>query len=139
MVNAGGGTYTLTLGATNTGAYRLTARYKVAGCGNWNWYTSSSGATTPRRDHALVISPKKARDMIMYELNTINVEATGPSLAQRSTFEDLWDGPGATLTNRWNLNYVKNLGANWLWFQPIHPQGIDGRQIDPAPAQPYQE
>jgi PKD repeat protein/glycosidase len=138
MTNAGGDTYSYTLTATNTGAYRLTARYKVQGCTNWNWYTSSLGATTPRRDHAVVVSPRKAREMIVYELNTLNVEATGPSEGQRSTFEDLYDGPGATITNRWNLNYAKNLGVNWLWFQPIHPQGIAGRQIDPATGQPYE-
>jgi hypothetical protein len=27
---------------------------------------------------------------------------------------------------------LKQLGVNALWLQPIHPRGIDGRQIDPA-------
>ena len=27
---------------------------------------------------------------------------------------------------------------NWLWFQPIHPQGVDGRQVDPDTGQPYE-
>src|SRR5262249_55933222 len=29
-------------------------------------------------------------------------------------------------------------GINWLWFQPIHPQGIDGRQIDPDTQSPFE-
>ena len=133
MSSSGGTTYTLTLQATQCGAYRLTARYKVSGSTNWVWYSSSG-----RRDHALVVSPRKVRDLVMYELNTLNVAATGTLEEQRSTFVDLWDGPGATLTSRWNLDYVKNLGANCLWFQPIHPAGIDGRQTDPATGQPFE-
>ena len=48
------GEYTLTLNAQKTGAYRLTGRYKVSGNTNWIWYSSNG-----RRDHALVVSPKK--------------------------------------------------------------------------------
>src|SRR5947199_3999490 len=33
---------------------------------------------------------------------------------------------------------MQNLGVNWLWFQPIHPKGIDGRQTDPDTGQPYE-
>ena len=33
---------------------------------------------------------------------------------------------------RFSLSYLKQLGVNALWLQPIHPRGIDGRQIDPA-------
>jgi glycosidase len=131
------GQYTLTLNAQKTGAYRLTARYKVTGNTNWFWYS-----TSPRRDHAIVVSPKKARDIVLYELNTINVESQGTLDTQRSTFVDLYDGPGSrpynAVTSRFNLNYLQNLGINWLWFQPIHPQGIDGRQIDPDTSQPYE-
>src|SRR5256885_2764692 len=54
-------------------------------------------------------------------------------MAQRSTFADLHNS-----AKRWNLDYLKNLGCNWLWFQPIHPNGIDGRQIDPATSAPYE-
>ena len=131
------GQYTFTLNAQKTGAYRLTARYKVSGNTNWIWYS-----TSPRRDHAIVVSPKKARDIVLYELNTINVESQGTQDTQRSTFVDLYDGPGSrpynAVTARFNLNYLQNLGVNWLWFQPIHPQGIDGRQIDPDTGQPFE-
>ena len=51
---------------------------------------------------------------------------------QRSTFADLHNS-----AKRWNLDYLKNLGCNYLWFQPIHPNGIDGRQIDPNTGQPF--
>lgn len=131
------GQYSLTLNAQKTGAYRLTARYKVAGNTNWFWYSSNG-----RRDHAVVVSPKKSRDIVLYELNTLNIEAQGTANADRSTFVDLWDGPGAraynAVSSRFNLGYVTNLGVNWLWFQPIHPPGIDGREIDPGTGQPYE-
>jgi glycosidase len=41
------------------------------------------------------------------------------------------------VTNRFNLQYVQNLGVNWLWLQPIHPIGIENRQINPNTGQPY--
>src|SRR5205807_4472820 len=84
------GQYSLSLNAQKTGAYRLTGRYKVTGNTNWIWYS-----TSPRRDHAIVVAPKKARDMVLYELNTINVESQGTNQSDRSTFVDLWDGPGS--------------------------------------------
>jgi glycosidase len=124
MTPVGGGQYSLTLYATNCGAYRLTARFKVAGNTNWFWY-SGNGV----RDHAIVVSPAKARNMTMYELNAMNINAQGSNFNQRSTFVDL-------ITNRFNLNYFKNLGVNWLWFQPIHPIGILNRQTD-GNGQPY--
>lgn len=127
MTNTGGGTYQLVLPATHTGAYRLTARWKVSGDPIWHWYSSNG-----RRDHAAVIAPMTARDLRLYELNALNVEAEGTLDSQRSTFVDLHDGPGATRTPRWNLDYVKNLGVNWLWFQPIHPYGVAGRHLSAA-------
>jgi glycosidase len=127
MTPIGGGAYQIFLPATNTGAYRLTARWKVTGDPNWRWYAGGG-----RRDHAMVVSPKTARDMRFYELNTLTVEAEGTLESQRSTFADLYDGPGATRTPRWNLSYVTNLGVNWLWFQPIHPYGVDGRHQSAA-------
>ncbi len=130
------GQYTLTLNAQKTGAYRLTARYKVSGNTNWMWYS-----TSPRRDHAIVVTPTKARNMMVYELNAMNIGSQGTQDYQRSTFVDLYGGPGSrpydAVTNRFNLTYAQNLGINWLWFQPIHPIGIDGRQTDPATGQPY--
>jgi hypothetical protein len=62
MTSAGPGTYTLTLPAEKTGAYRLTARWKVTGDPNWRWYTNL-GAN--RRDHAITIAPKDARDITL--------------------------------------------------------------------------
>ena len=123
------GQYSLTLNAQKTGAYRLTARYQVAGSTNWNWYTSNG-----RRDHAIVVSPTKARNMTMYELNAMTIDSQGTQDYQRSTFTDLYNGPGSrpydAVSNRFNLSYVQNLGINWLWFQPVHPNGITGRQTD---------
>ncbi len=129
--------FTATLAATKTGAYRLTARYRRTGETLWRYYSDAG-----RRDHALVVSPDGARDMRMYELNAMTVESQGTQAAQRSTFADLHDGPGARPFNavsaRWNLDYAANLGMNWLWFQPIHPAGIEGRQTDPDTGQIYE-
>lgn len=127
MDTAGDGAFTLTLSAEKTGAYRLTARWKVQGDPNWRWY---SNASANRRDHAITISPTDARDIILYEINVLNIEASGDTFATRSTIEDMHNASGAphNATNRWDLDYVKGLGANWLWFQPIHPNGYDGRE-----------
>jgi len=127
MTGSGNGPFQIVLPGTNTGAYRITARWKVTGDPNWHWHSGNG-----RRDHAVVVSPITARDMRFYELNALNVEAEGTLDTQRSTFVDLWDGPGATRTPRWNLDYVRNLGMNWLWFQPIHPYGTDGRHLSAA-------
>ncbi len=138
MTNIGGGQYQYVLNATKCGAYRLTARYKVSGNPNWIYYNSFLG----QRDHAIVVSPKRAREIVLYELNTIAVESQGISQNDRSTFVDLWDGPGARAFNattaKFNLNYITNLGANWLWFQPIHPNGIAGRLTDPDTSGPFE-
>ncbi len=135
-MTATGTNYALTLSAQKTGAYRLSARFKVTGNTNWFWYSSS-----PRRDHAVVVSPGKARNINLYELNAMNINSQGMQDYQRSTFTDLYNGPGArpydAVTNRFNLAYAQNLGVNWLWFQPIHPIGVDGRQTDPDTGQAY--
>ena len=130
------GQYALTLNALKTGAYRLTARYKVSGNTNWVWYSSNG-----RRDHAIVVAPRKARNITLYELNVLNIGSQGTQDYQRSTFTDLYGGPGSRpydpVTNRFNLTYAQNLGVNWLWFQPIHPIGVDGRQTDPDTGSAY--
>ncbi len=119
---AASGGYQITLNANTTGAYRLTARYRLTGSSTWIYYTSNG-----RRDHALVVSPSQARDIELYELNVLNIDATGDQPAQRSTFPDLSD-----TSKRWNIqNYLKNIGSNWVWLQPIHPDGIDGRTVNP--------
>ncbi len=120
--NAGTGTYELTIPAAKTGAYRATARYRTSPGGAWIWYGL--------RDHCIVVSPVAARDIALYEINVFNIEADGDSFADRSTLEDLHNAPGAphSSNNRWDLDYLTDLGCNWLWFQPIHPTGIDGRE-----------
>jgi glycosidase len=141
MTSAGAGSYTLTLQAQKTGAYRLTARWKVQGDNNWRWYTNLDAN---RRDHAIVVSPVDARSISLYEMNVLNIESSdntpgdaGDDFANRSTFEDLFDAPNAphNATNRWNLDYLKNLGCNWLWFQPIHPIGVEAQSY--YPGSPY--
>ncbi|HEY1791043.1 MAG TPA: alpha-amylase family glycosyl hydrolase, partial [Verrucomicrobiae bacterium] len=125
------GQYSLTLNAQKTGVYRLTARYKIAGNTNWIWYSTNAPYTTgSHRDFMVVVSPKKAQDMVIYELAVNNIGAQGDAGngSQRSTFTDLYNGPGSRsydpVYNRFNLNYVTNLGINWLWLEPIHPIGI---------------
>ncbi|HWD93464.1 MAG TPA: hypothetical protein VG938_14070 [Verrucomicrobiae bacterium] len=132
------GQYSLTLYAQKTGAYRLTARFKVAGDTNWSWYSFNAPyATGNRRDFGIVVSPKKALSASIYELtvNNINAQGAAGNGSQRSTFVDLYNGPGARpfdpIHNRFNLNYVTNLGVNWLWLEPIHPIGIAGTVNSP--------
>ncbi len=117
MTSTGSGTYSLVLNATKTGAYRISARYRVNGDPTWRWY-GASGA----RDHCITVAPVLAREMRVYEINVLNIDATGPSFLERSTFESLTDNA------RWSLTWLRNLGANTLWFQPIHPNGIEGRE-----------
>lgn len=127
------GIWELTIPATRTGAYRLTARFKTSDSiaennfdpNNWIWYGL--------RDHAIVVAPTTSRDVQLYVMNVFNVEASGDTFFDRSTFEDLHDAPDAAHNfegggSKWNLDYLRNLGMNWLWFQPIHPNGIDGRE-----------
>ncbi|MCP5537070.1 MAG: hypothetical protein H7A51_12695 [Akkermansiaceae bacterium] len=133
------GGYQITLYASKTGAYRLSARYRLHGdaAGTYRWYSDTDGGG--KRDHCLVISPKNAREINLYEVNVFNIEASGDTFATRSTFEDLHNAAGAAHngSNRWDLDYVKNLGCNWLWFQPIHPNGVAGRETDPGTGSPY--
>ncbi|HJT80532.1 MAG TPA: hypothetical protein VJ719_04985 [Chthoniobacterales bacterium] len=136
MNSAGAGTYTYTINATKTGAYRLTARWKVQGDPNWRYYTNIGAG---RRDHAIVVSPVDVLKINLYEVNVFNLDAGGPTFAQRGTLEDLYDAPNAPhqgADNRWNLNYVKDLGCNWLWFQPIHPITQEAQQGH-DPGSPY--
>jgi glycosidase len=116
------GQFSLTLYAQKTGVYRLTARWKVSGSTNWNWYsTNSPYITGNRRDFMVVVSPKKALSAVVYELAVNNIGASGAASngSQRSTFSDL-----TNVASRFNLNYMTNLGVNWLWLEPIHPRGV---------------
>lgn len=132
MVHAGGGVWEITLPVSKTGAYRVSARFKTSdNPESWQWYGL--------RDHCVVAAPAIARDVRLYEINVFNIEADGDDFAHRSTLEDLHNAPGAphNANNRWDLDYLKSLGSNWLWFQPIHPNGIDGRENNPANGNPY--
>ncbi len=129
------GGYQLTLSTQKTGAYRLTARYRLSAAGPWIYYTGSFGDLAFRA-HAVVVSPKAARDISLYEVNPLTINATGTLPAQRGTFAGLANGVAGG--PRFSLQYVKDLGCNMLWFQPVHPNGIAGRQIDPATSQPFE-
>lgn len=120
----------LTIPAGKTGAYRLTARFKTSDSISENEFDPNKWIWYGLRDHAIVVSPVDARDIRLYEINVFNIEATDGTFANRSTLEDLHNASGAThnANNRWDLGYLKSLGMNWLWFQPIHPNGIDGRE-----------
>lgn len=139
MVQSGeAGRYEVNLPAIKTGAYRLTARWKVSGDPNWRWFTNH---LANRRDHAITVSPRSAREINLYEINTLTIEARDTNgWIERSTFEDLFDAPNAPRTadgRGFNLDYLTGLGVNWLWFQPIHPPAIDGRENDPSTTLPY--
>ncbi len=131
MTDVGGGVWEIVLPVSKTGAYRVSARFKTSGNPDWQWYGL--------RDHCVVAGPVVARDVRLYEINVFNIEADGDTFATRSTLEDLHNGVGAphNASNRWDLDYLKNLGCNWLWFQPIHPAGIDGRENFPNTNTPY--
>lgn len=136
MNSAGPGVYTLTLNASKTGAYRLTARWKVQGDNNWRYYTNLAAG---RRDHAIVVSPVDTLKINLYEVNVFNLDASGTGFANRGTLEDLYDAgnaPHQGAANHWNLDYVKNLGCNWLWFQPVHPITEEAQQGH-DPGSPY--
>lgn len=125
LSNAGGGKWEATMPINKTGAYRLTARYRLNGQSEWKWVGG--------RDTAVMVSPKKARDVILYELQVNVINATGDDFSSRSTFEDLMNPAKPA-----NLDYFEELGVNTLWIQPIHPVGnhdcIDKSQ---GPGSPY--
>ncbi len=136
MTYVSGTTYEWVGVVSKAGAYRLTARfqYTTNAPTEWTYFTRDG-----RRDHAIVLSPRKALDMTLYELNTLTVEATDATEAGRSTFKDLLsaaqgDDDGF---DPFNLDYLNYIQANCLWFQPIHPVGFERSENDPATGQPY--
>ncbi|HOK42005.1 MAG TPA: alpha-amylase family glycosyl hydrolase, partial [bacterium] len=120
----GGGNYNLTLNVSKTGVYRITARYKVTGDSEWRWIGSKGF-----RDHIVVVSPKKALNLNMYELQVNTVEATSDDFNGRSTFEDLCSGDNDGF-DKISIDYLRDLGINAVWLQPIHPIGSHN---EPAP------
>ena len=101
------GTYELELPVLKTGAYRVTARYRASSTDPWIWLGNSG-----IRDHAVVVAPKIARDMRVYELHVANANATATTFAARGTFEDLHDP-----AKRVNITWLQNLVGNWNGFQ----------------------
>ena len=140
-MNLVSGGYQLTLQASRCGAYRLTARYRLQGdpAATYRWYgAETNGQGILKRDHAIVVSPISARGLQMYELNPLTMIATGTSPDQRGTFADLANGLPPNKGPRFSLSYLKRLGCNTIWLQPIHPRGLAGREIDPATNHPYE-
>lgn len=130
MASLGGGKFSHTIRATKCGAYRINARYRVNG--QWVYYTDHG----LRRDCAVVVTPKKALQLAMYELNPMSVEATDSTFFGRSTFKDMY----LANTNKpdiINPAHFTGLGLNMIWLQPIHPIGSDNRQTDPETNQAY--
>jgi hypothetical protein len=137
MTSIGGGFYSATIKVNKCGAYRINARYKINGSG-YHYYSDNA----LRRDCAVVVSPKKALQNVIYELNPMFAEATNANFYGRSTFADMYmvnsDRP-----DRISTNVLRDLGINMIWLQPIHPIGTEGREIDPItgtyydPGSPY--
>ena len=131
MTAIGGDAYEITIPVNRCGAYRINARYRVNGS-DWHYYTDNG----LRKDCAVVITPTKALEVTMYEVNPSIVEATNSDLSGRSTFADLY----LANTNKpdyVNVSHYNALGMNMLWLQPIHPIGIDGRDINPETGLPF--
>ncbi len=137
MTGVGGGFYEKTLTIDKCGAYRINARYKVNG-GAWCYYADNG----LRRECAVVVSPRKALDICMYEANPLIIEATNDVFEGRSTFADMYV-ENTNKLDRVNTNYFVELGVNMIWLQPFHPIGSDNRGIDPVtsnfydPGSPY--
>lgn len=132
MASIGNGRYSVTLPVRKCGAYRINARWRFAGSDKWHYYTDNG----LRRDTAVVVSPTKALDTVIYVLNPLTAEATNTEFSGRSTFRNMYQTqpgrPGAISPNN-----LQNLGINMIWLQPVHPIGTIGRQIDPLTGQEY--
>jgi hypothetical protein len=136
--------YKTTLTMTRTGAYRLTARYRI-GSGPWLWHNDFNYDGKLQRDCAIVISPRKVLNLTVYEANPYVVEATtGGTSEKRSTLEDFTDHDGDGY-DPFTLQYIRNtLGFNTLWMMPIFPNAQE--RLDPdqgkwvqnySPGSPY--
>jgi hypothetical protein len=133
------GAYRADIAATQTGAYRLTVRYRMNPDDPWIYYQGRTSPNYGGNDHSIVVSPKKTLEMTLYEINPLTVEATAADQAGRSNFQDLL-GAADGDTDGYDyvsLDYFNLLQVNCLWFQPIHPTGGAGVENDPATSSPY--
>lgn len=135
----GAGAWEKTLTVDKCGAYRLSARFMAAGETNgvWTWYSEGPEGAI-RRDHAIVISPRKALAQTMYELNVFTIKATNTDQTGRGTFEKLSEKLKAGGDfDEFSLEYLNKMHINCLWFQPIHPSGGARVEIDSTTGQRY--
>ena len=128
--DADAGVYTWDADIGKTGAYRLTARYKKDG--TWHYYSELGSGI---RDHAIVISPKKVLEQNVYEVNGLTAKASAATLEGHSTFDDLIEGADGYA--EFGIPYLNNIGANCLWFQPIHTSSGYGLKEGYLPGSPY--
>lgn len=117
--------YEATLQVTRCGAYRLTARYRLAGAQAWWWHNdfSPSPGAPRQRDCAIVVSPGKATMLRLYEANALTIEAVqGGSYENRSTLDDFLPSHDFDGFNPFQLDHVAHtLGFNTLWLMPVFP------------------
>ena len=77
-----------------------------------------------------MVSPRKALQQSIYELNALSIKATAANENGRSTFADLIDtsaGNRGTF-DEFGIEYLNKIQANCLWFQPIHTSSEYGRR-----------
>jgi glycosidase len=122
--------YRANLSVSKTGAYRLTARFRIAG-GPWLWHSQFAIDGVAQRDAAIVVSPRKTLDLTLYEVNPLVAEATpGGGAGQRSTLEDFTDRD-ADGYDPFNLTLIRNtLGFNGVWLMPVFP--VTQTRFDPV-------
>ncbi len=136
--------YRAALTVNRTGAYRLTTRFRING-GPWLWHNQFAFDGVAQRDCAIVVSPKKALNLRLYEVNPLVVEATpGGGPGQRSTFEDFLE-PDTDGFDPFSLETIRStLDFNAVWLMPVFP--VTHEQLDPntgnfvpniSPGSPY--
>ena len=119
------------INVSKCGTYRLTTRYKINSDSSnksetlkdWHWQNDTKYDNVNQRDVAIVVSPKKALNLTVYEVNPWIVEAVGsnPNGDDRSTFEDFTNHDKDSF-DPFNLDFVKSkLGFNTMWITPIFP------------------
>lgn len=150
MRRGGGGWFESEFSVEKCGAYRLQVRYRIKGSKDYVYFTDGA----MRFDCAVVVSPRKALGMIVYETNPATAGGRDDSFEGRGTISSLaqtgWESiPGFSnnplaklLTKKgvptsFDEDFYKSLGVNMVWVQPIHPIGREGRDINPETGKPY--